>query len=310
LREGKALYEMLYPDRIVVGANSETAVVILRELYQPILDGAFAPLPVIPERPDGNAPAWLVTPPESAEMIKYAGNAFLAIKISFINEVAGLCERVGADVLEVACGLGLDHRIGPAFLRAGLGWGGSCLPKDTLGLLALGREHDWDLPVLRGAVEGNYRQRQALLEKLEAALGGVRGRTLGLLGLAFKPGTDDVRESTALELVRSLLEAGAQVRVQDPQALETFREAAPELAVTYCRSVQDCAQGADALVLVTDWPEYRQVDWVEIAAAMRGTVVMDGRNHLDREALAQAGLRVYGMGRQLFPPVAGHASAE
>jgi UDPglucose 6-dehydrogenase len=297
LREGNALFDMFYADRIVVGADSEAAVATLHELYRPLLEGAFSPPPVLPAQPDGGPPAWVVTPPESAELIKYASNAFLAVKISFINEVALLCERVGADVVEVAHGLGLDHRIGSAFLRAGLGWGGSCFPKDTLGLLALGREHGLDLPVLRGAVEVNHRQREALLDKLAAALGGVSGQTIGLLGLAFKPGTDDVREAPALELARRLLAAGAQVRVHDPQALGTFREAAPGLAVEYCPTALDCATGADALVLVTDWPEYRQADWGALAAAMRGTVVLDGRNHLDRAALAQVGLQVLGIGR-------------
>lgn len=229
LQEGRALYNTFYPDRIVVGAEDPEGVDVLRRLYQCILEQTFTP-PSFLSRPEGyTSPPFLTTDPTSAEMIKYASNAFLALKISFINEIAGLCEKVGADVVEVARGMGLDPRIGPGFLAAGLGWGGSCFPKDTAALLAIGGEYGYAMPIVAAAREVNFRQRHRVVEKLQEALKGVRGRVIGVLGLAFKPGTGDVRESPALDVVRLLVERQAHVRVHDPVTLENARRALADL---------------------------------------------------------------------------------
>ncbi len=298
LREGQALHDTFYPDRIVVGAESPVGVETMRRLYQPILEQTFEPPEFLP-RPDGYAlPPLITTTPTSAELIKYAANSFLALKISFINEIAGLCERVGADVTEVARGIGLDSRIGPRFLQAGLGWGGSCFPKDTAALLAMAREHNYEMPIVEAAREVNFHQRLLAVERLQEVLKGVRGRVVGILGLAFKPGTDDVREAPSLDIIRMLVERGAHVKVHDPVALENARRALAELAdVEYIPDPYDVARGADALVLVTEWPEYRRLDLGKLAAAMRTPVLLDGRNIFDPAEARQAGLTYLGMGR-------------
>jgi len=297
LREGSALHDMLYPDRIVVGADEVKSADVLRRLYRPILEQTFEPPPFLP-RPQGySLPPLITTDPISAEMIKYAANAFLAMKISFINEISGLCEKVGADVVEVARGIGLDPRIGPRFLQAGLGWGGSCLPKDTAALLAMGREYNYEMPIVEAARKVNFRQRERAVEKLQEALKGVRGRVIGILGLAFKPGTDDVRESPALDIIRLLLEREALVRAHDPVALEKARRTINSLDVEFYTDPYQMAQGADALVLATEWPEYRQLDLRELARSMRTPVLLDGRNIFDPKEARDAGFIYLGMGR-------------
>jgi len=297
LREGRALADMLYPDRIVVGAETDDAAEPLHRLYRPILEQSFDPPPLL-DRPQGyTLPRLIVTSPESAELIKYASNAFLATKISFINEIAGLCERLGADVVEVARGMGLDSRIGPGFLQAGLGWGGSCFPKDTSALISMGCDHDYAMPLLSAAVEVNRRQRQHAIDRLQSALKGLRGRTVGILGLTFKAGTDDARESPALELIPMLLDRGAYVQVNDPVALERFRQDPASEEVTCCEQALDTARGADGLIVATDWPIYRDLDWEAIAAAMRTPVVLDGRNFLDVGRLERAGITVLRIGQ-------------
>ncbi|MGI9952912.1 UDP-glucose/GDP-mannose dehydrogenase family protein [Moorellaceae bacterium AZ2] len=297
LREGRALHDTFYPDRIVVGAEQPEGIDILRRLYQRILEQTFDPPPFLP-RPEGyNLPPLVSTDPTSAEMIKYASNAFLALKISFINEIAGLCERVGADVTEVARGMGLDPRIGSRFLAAGLGWGGSCFPKDTAALLAMGEEHGYAMPIVAACREVNFRQRYRVVEKLQEALKGVRGRVVGVLGLAFKPGTDDVRESPALEVVRILAERGAHVRAHDPVALDKARRALEGLEVEFFEDPYALASGAEALVLATDWPEYRHLDLARLAGMMRTPVLVDGRNLFDPEEVRRAGWTYMGVGR-------------
>ncbi|WP_054937774.1 UDP-glucose dehydrogenase family protein [Moorella stamsii] len=297
LREGRALRDTLYPDRIVVGAERPEGVDILRRLYQRILEQTFDPPPFLP-RPEGyNLPPLVSTDPTSAEMIKYAANAFLALKISFINEIAGLCEKVGADVTEVARGMGLDPRIGSPFLAAGLGWGGSCFPKDTAALLAMGEEHGYTMPIVAACREVNLRQRYRVVEKLQEALKGVRGRVVGVLGLAFKPGTDDVRESPALDVVRILAERGAHVRVHDPVALANAQRALEGLEVEFFQDPYALAQGAEALVLATEWPEYRHLDLDRLAGMMRTPVLVDGRNLFDPKEAGRAGWTYLGVGR-------------
>ena len=298
LQEGRALYNTFYPDRIVVGAEEPEGVNVLRRLYQCILEQTFAPPPFLP-RPEGyTSPPFLTTDPTSAEMIKYASNAFLALKISFINEIAGLCEKVGADVVEVAHGMGLDPRIGPGFLAAGLGWGGSCFPKDTAALLAIGGEYGYAMPIVAACREVNFRQRYRVVEKLQEALKGVRGRVVGVLGLAFKPGTGDVRESPALDVVRLLVERQAHVRVHDPVALENARRALADLEeVEFFEDPYMLAAGAEALVLATDWPEYRQLDLARLAGLMRTPVLVDGRNLFEPGVARIAGFTYIGVGR-------------
>lgn len=297
LREGRALHDTLYPNRIVVGAEEPEGVDGLRRLYQRILEQAFDP-PVFLARPEGyTLPPLLTTDPTSAEMIKYASNAFLALKISFINEIAGLCEKIGADVTEVARGMGLDPRIGPGFLAAGLGWGGSCLPKDIAALLAMSQEHDYAMPIVEAAREVNFRQRYRVVEKLQEALKGVRGRIVGVLGLSFKPGTDDVRESPALDVVRVLTERGAHVRVHDPVAAGNARRALEGLEVEFFEEPYSLAMGAEALVLATEWPEYRHLDLARLAGMMRTPVLVDGRNLFGPEEARRAGWIYVGVGR-------------
>lgn len=295
LSEGQALRDFLYPDRIVVGAESPEGVDVMRRLYRPILEQSFEP-PVGLPRPSGySQPPLIATDTVSAEMIKYASNAFLAVKISFINEIAALCERVGADVQEVARGMGLDPRIGTRFLQAGAGWGGSCFPKDTAALVALGQELGCEMPIVLAAREVNFRQRRRLVEKLQNALLGVRGRVIGVLGISFKPCTDDIREAPALEIIKLLIERGAHVRAHDPAAMENARNALQ--GVEFFEDPYRMADGADALVLLTEWPEYRELDLSKIAKTMRTPVFLDGRNMFDPMEAKKAGLRYMGVGR-------------
>lgn len=297
LREGMALFDMLFPDRIVVGAEHPEPVEVLRRLYRPILEQTFSPPESIPRPSAYPLPPLITTDPTSAEMIKYASNAFLALKISFINEIAGLCEKVGADVTEVARAMGLDPRIGPRFLGAGLGWGGSCFPKDTAALLAMGAEYGYTMPVVQAAREVNTRQRQSVVEKLQSVLKVLRGRTVGVLGLAFKPNTDDVREAPALDVIRQLLERGVHVRAHDPVAMDKARHVLEGWDVEFIEDPYVLAEGSDALVLATEWDTYRHLDLSRLARLMRTPVVVDGRNLYDPEEIRAAGLVYLGVGR-------------
>jgi len=230
-------------------------------------------------------------------MIKYAANAFLALKISFINEIAGLCEKLGADVIKVARGIGLDPHIGPLFLQAGLGWGGSCFPKDTAAILVMAKEHDYEMPIVAAAREVNLRQRLHAVEKLQEALKGVRGQIIGILGLAFKSGTDDVRESPALDIIRILCERGAHVRAHDLVALENARRALSGWEVEFFSDPYAMADGAEALLLATDWPQYRRLDLGRLAKLMHTPVLIDGRNIFEPTEARAAGFLYIGMGR-------------
>ena len=295
LREGQALYDSLYPDRIVVGAEDRRAIEVLRELYEPILEQSFTPPPFLPRPERMGAVPFLTTDLASAELIKYGANAFLALKISFINELARLAEKVGADIREVARGIGLDSRIGPRFLQAGLGWGGSCFPKDTAALLAMGREYGLSLGITEAARKVNEDQRRWAVDKLLAELKTLKGRTIALLGLAFKANTDDLRESPALELARLLLDRGAFLRAHDPVALPRARKEV-SLPLEYAETPEEALRGADAVVLATDWPLYRTWPWQELKPLLRTPLVLDARNFLDGKALADLGYRYLGMG--------------
>ncbi len=296
LREGSALYDTLYPDRTVVGADDIRAVHTLADLYRPITEQTFAPPTYLP-RPEGLGPTPLITTDlASAELIKYSANAFLSLKLSFINEIAELAEKVGADVTQVAKGIGSDDRIGNRFLGAGIGWGGSCFGKDTAALVSTGREYGLNMPIVRAAKEVNDRQRERVIEKLLGELKIVKGKTIGILGIAFKPLTDDLRDAPALDIAKKLLDRGAKVKMHDPIAMTRSRAEAG-LPIEYCDVAAAVAEEADAIVLATEWSEYQSLPWAEMAKSMRSAIMLDGRNVLPRLILEQAGFRYIGMGR-------------
>jgi len=292
LREGTALYDSLYPDRVVIGADDSHTIEILYTLYRPILDQSF-PAPSFLPRPENLAAVPIVsTDLASAELIKYAANAFLALKISFINEVGNLGECVGADIREVARGIGLDQRIGTRFLQAGLGWGGSCFDKDTSALITTAIEYGLSMPIVTAARDVNKRQRLRVVEKLLQELKIPKGRTVGLLGLAFKPNTDDLRDAPALDIAKRLLQHGCRVRAHDPVAMERCRKEYPDLAVELVEEAHLLFEDADAVLLVTDWHLYNELDWSSLRSAMRTPLVIDGRSFLDRKLLTKVGYRL------------------
>ena len=281
LREGSALADFHAPDRIVVGTGSARGRDTLAEIYRPLTDGG-APL-VFTER-------------ASAEMIKYAANAFLAAKIAFINEIADLCEAADADIEEVSLGVGLDRRIGAAFLRPGPGFGGSCFPKDTEALLATAQSHGVQLRLVESTVAANDGRKRAMGRRVIQAMGGVRGRTLAVLGVTFKAGTDDMRQAPSLPILAALRAAGARLRIFDPEGMGQARAVLPD--ADYADSAYSCLEGADAALLVTDWPEFAALDLSRVAERMRGDVFVDLRNLFPPDALRAAGLRPFGIGRR------------
>ncbi|AFZ36349.1 nucleotide sugar dehydrogenase [Stanieria cyanosphaera PCC 7437] len=290
LREGSAVYDTFNPDRIVLGGNSDRAIAMMQELYQPLVDRSFAEDKSLPPVPV------VVTDLSSAEMIKYAANSFLATKISFINEVANICDRVGADVTQVAKGIGLDSRIGSKFLQAGLGWGGSCFPKDVSALIHTADDYGYDAELLKAAVTVNQRQRLVTLEKLQHELKILKGKTVGLLGLTFKPDTDDMRDAPALNLIEQLNRLGAKVKAYDPIVSQSGLSHGLS-GVIIESNAEMLADGCDALVLVTDWQEFLKLDFTKMAKVMIQPLIIDGRNFLDRQAVQDAGFRYVGIGR-------------
>lgn len=290
LREGSAVYDTFNPDRIVLGGNSEQATGMMKELYAPIVERKFAADQSLPPVPV------LVTDLSSAEMIKYAANAFLATKISFINEVANICDRVGADVTQVAKGIGLDSRIGSKFLQAGIGWGGSCFPKDVSALIHTAADYGYEAQLMKAAVSVNERQRLIALEKLQQALKILKGKTVGLLGLTFKPDTDDLRDAPALILIEQLNRLGAKVKAYDPIISQTgMRHGLSGVLVE--TDTERLADGCDALVLVTEWQQFSTLDYGKMAKLMNHAVIIDGRNFLDPQTLIRAGFQYVGVGR-------------
>ncbi len=297
LREGSAIPDTFYPDRIVIGAKNSFATERLRALYEPIIEQTFSAPPSDPRPVGFTAVPVVTTDLASAEMIKYAANAFLATKISFANEIANICERVGADITEVVRGFGLDNRIGPRFLNAGVGWGGSCFGKDVSALIDISKEYSYEPQLLRATVEVNGRQRHVAVQKLQETLKIIKGKTIGLLGLAFKPETDDLRDAPALMIASELLEMGARVKAYDPIAMEVCRQQYPQLKLEYAGNAIELAADCDAVVIVTEWEEFRNLDAHKLAEVMRAKVLIDGRNLLDREALLRAGFTYRGIGR-------------
>jgi UDPglucose 6-dehydrogenase len=290
LREGSAVFDTFNPDRIVLGSNNSRAITMMQELYAPIVERKFADNQSLPPVPI------VVTDLSSAEMIKYAANAFLATKISFINEVANICDRVGADVTQIAKGIGLDSRIGSKFLQAGIGWGGSCFPKDVSALIHTADDYGYEAHLLKAAVSVNQRQRLIVIEKLQQVLKILKGKTVGLLGLTFKPDTDDMRDAPALNLIEHLNRLGTKVKAYDPIVSQTgMRHGLTGVLVE--TDPERLADGCDALVLVTDWQQFRNLDFCKMATLMNNPVLIDGRNFLDREELQRAGFYYVGVGR-------------
>ncbi|MGI0490869.1 UDP-glucose dehydrogenase family protein [Alkalinema pantanalense CENA528] len=290
LREGSAVYDTFNPDRIVLGGNSEKGIGLMQQLYLPIINREFA------EEKDLSPVPVVVTDLSSAEMIKYAANAFLATKISFINEVANVCDRVGADVTQVAKGIGLDSRIGSKFLNAGLGWGGSCFPKDVSALIHTADDYGYETQLLKAAVSVNERQKMVVIEKLQQVLKILKGKTVGLLGLTFKPDTDDLRDAPALVLIENLTRLGAKVKAYDPIISQTgMRHGLSDVVVE--TDPERLADGCDALVLVTEWRDFQHLEYSKMAKCMTSPIIIDGRNFLDQALLESFGFRYVGIGR-------------
>ena len=290
LREGSAIYDTLNPDRIVLGSNSQQAIDLMLKLYAPIIEracGEDVQLPPV---------TVLATDLGSAEMIKYAANAFLATKISFINEIANICERVGADVTQVSRGIGLDSRIGNKFLNAGIGWGGSCFPKDLAALIHTGADYGYDAQLLKAAVSVNQHQRTLVIQKLQSSLKILKGKTIGLLGLTFKPDTDDLRDAPALDIISILVELGAKVKAYDPIISPQPATHAELANVSLVDSPELLATDSDAIVLMTEWLEFKQLDYQYLAKLMRSPLIIDCRNFLSTSDLKAAGFHHIGIG--------------
>jgi len=277
LREGSGVYDFMNPDRVVLGSTSREAAERVAELYYPLQAET------------------IITDLRTAEMIKYASNAFLATKISFINEIANVCEALGADVTEVARGMGTDHRIAPHFLGAGLGWGGSCFPKDVKALIHMASTHGTNPSLLRAVMEINYDQRKRAVTKLRHILGGFRGKRVGILGLSFKPNTDDMRDAPSVEIIRLLQYEGAEVQAYDPVAIDNARKQLD--GVAFCSDPYEVATGADALILVAEWNEFKQLDLARLRDLMKQPVLVDGRNIYDPRKMQELGFTYRGMGR-------------
>lgn len=277
LREGSAVADLLHPERVVIGASSRSAAQKVAEIYKPLQ------CPVV------------ITDIKSAEMIKYASNAFLATKISFANEIANLCDQVGADIHQVVKGMSYDSRIGGQFLSAGLGFGGSCFPKDVAGLIQIGKSNGFQFRMLPEVLDVNQAQRQHFLKKIHRMVGPIKGKTFAVWGLAFKPNTDDMREAPSLTIIPALTAKGAKIRAYDPVAMPRAKEFLKK--VTFCKDPYEAAKGADAVLVLTEWNEFIQVDFEKIKKILRKTIVVDGRNIYDPVEMAEKGFAYMGMGR-------------
>ena len=282
LREGSAVKDFLWPDRLVIGTKSDWGFEVMRDVYRPLY---------INETPIVH------TTVETAELIKYASNAFLSLKISYINEISALCEKVGADVHVVAKAMGSDGRISPKFLHPGPGFGGSCFPKDTSALVSMAQNKNVPMRTIQAAIETNAHQKKRMVKKLQALTGDFSGLTIGILGLAFKSKTDDVRESASLEMVGSLLKAGAQVKAYDPEANTTFAEFYPQ--ITYCKTWEEAVKDTDAVAVMTEWNEFRTMDAKTLKNLMKSPIILDTRNILSRKELQKNGFSFDNVGRPM-----------
>ena len=280
LREGSAIDDFMRPDRVVIGSNDEEAIAIMRDLYRPLF---------LIETP------FVITSLEGAELTKYAANAFLATKISFINEIANLCDRIGCDVHDVARAIGMDGRIGKYFLHPGPGFGGSCFPKDTRALASVAQQFDYESLIVNAVIEVNERQRVAMIPKIEKLVGDVKGKSFAVLGLSFKPETDDMREAPSVDIIQSLLERGATVRAYDPVAMEEARKLLPQIA--YAEDEYRAVEGCDALIFMTEWNQFRADDVKRIQGLMRTPKIADLRNIYEPSAMREMGFDYVGVGR-------------
>jgi UDPglucose 6-dehydrogenase len=303
LREGTAVTDFLFPDRIVIGCDTPRAAEILREIYAPLTSGGYYKRPEAIPQPDHAMipPPLIATSTKSAELIKHACNAFLALKISFINAVASVCESVGANVNQVVHGIGADTRIGPRFLNPGIGYGGSCFPKDVMAFRAVAHEHGYDFRLLDEVMHINEEQRHRFLRKVNSALWTLRGKRLAVLGLAFKGGTDDIRESPAIAIVQSLLQQGSKVTAYDPAAMKRTREVLGD-QIAYATSSYQAAHDADALLILTEWEEFANLDLARIRQELKYPIVIDGRNLYHPEVMAARGFTYYSVGREAAHP--------
>jgi UDPglucose 6-dehydrogenase len=281
LREGSAIEDFMRPNRVVIGSSSDQAVAIMKDIYRPLY---LIETPLV------------VTTLESAELIKYAANAFLATKISFINEMAHICEKVGADVNMIAKGIGLDKRIGSKFLHAGPGYGGSCFPKDTAALVHIAKTAGYDTKIVRATIEVNENQKQWMATKIKNVAGPLRGKTIAVLGLAFKPNTDDVRESASLVIINALKAEGAQVKTFDPVAMDEAKKVLKD--IDYCEDAYEAISGSDALVILTEWNEFRQLDLGRVKELLRAPVIIDARNIYEPERMQRLGFQYECVGRK------------
>ncbi len=289
LREGSAIYDTFNPDRIVLGSESNQAINLMKKLYEPIILRQFA------EEKNGDSIPVVVTDLTSAEMIKYAANSFLATKISFINEIANICDKVGADVTQVAQGIGLDSRIGTKFLQAGIGWGGSCFPKDVSALIHIADDYNYEVDLLKSVVKLNQHQRLIVIEKLQNKLKILKGKIIGLLGLTFKPDTDDMRDAPSLDIIKELTRLGAKVKAYDPIVSQTgISHGLSDVIIE--TNIMMLADSCDALVLVTEWQEFLKLDYQKMLEKMNNNIIVDGRNFLDKKLLKLAGFNYVGIG--------------
>jgi UDPglucose 6-dehydrogenase len=295
LREGTAVGDFLHPDRVVVGVEDEKAEKQLKDIYRPVLERKFNCPVHSPECPKGPDPVWVVTTINSAELIKHASNSFLAMKISYANMVADLAERLGADIEEVVRAMGLDPRIGGSFLSAGLGFGGFCFPKDLQAFVFLAERSGVDFSMLKEAEKINKRRIDRFMEKIREALWVIRGKQIGVLGLAFKPNTDDIRFAPAIDLVNQLLAEGARIRAYDPEAMERARAILPQ--VEYAKSAHETVQNSEALIIATEWDEFRKLDWDRVHGDMARPLVLDGRNLLSPREMRKRGFEYHCFGR-------------
>ncbi len=281
LREGSAIEDFMRPDRVVIGAESQQAIAIMKDLYRPLY---------LIETP------FLITDVPTAEMIKYASNSFLATKITFINEIANLCEKVGADVRMVAKGMGLDGRIGSKFLHPGPGYGGSCFPKDVLALSKISRDKDYDFKILKSVIEANNRQRMLMVEKIREAVGDLNGKTLGILGLSFKPNTDDMRDAPSIEIINALQKSGAKIKAYDPAATEEAKKVLKD--IEYCDDPYAIAQGTDAIIILTEWNQFRNLDLEKVKSLLKSPIFIDLRNVYEPNKIKELGFKYVGVGRK------------
>ena len=304
LREGTAVTDFLYPDRVVVGADNERCATVLREIYRPMTDGSYYRGKNLVPGPDGAQvpPRLIVTSTKSAELIKHASNAFLAMKISFINAVASVCESVGADVSQVCEGMGTDSRIGRRFLSPGVGYGGSCFPKDVSAFQAVAAENGYDFRLLEEVRSINNSQRKRFLRKVRRALWNLKGKNLAVLGLAFKGGTDDIRESPAISIIESLLRDGCRISAYDPAGMDRAKEVFTDSTVRFAEDAYDAARRADAVLILTDWEEFANLDLKRLREELRYPVIIDGRNLYRPENMVKAGFIYSSVGRpDAFP---------